>query len=93
MRTMKRSGKLTVGGNPEKIEDLDKLLNRDPEIDSNLFIITNVESLRNATIASKLSELCVQNIISMVAIDEIHRCRNLQTQKVRECFSFSPHSK
>ncbi len=79
-RTMKRSGKLTVGGNKEKFDDLMKL-GKDADIDSCYFLITNIETLRNTVLVSKLQELCDSGDIGMVAIDEIHRCKNLNTQQ------------
>lgn len=75
----KRSGKLVVGGNPDKIVDLDKLANPTSEMDYPYFIITNVESLRNAEIAEKIKHLCDTGILGMVAVDEAHRCKNLET--------------
>lgn len=68
-----RTGKMVIGSNSDKLSDLEKLGN-DSELDSHYFIITNVESLRNVGIASKLKELCDSDVINMVAIDEIHRC-------------------
>ena len=69
-----------IGSNKDKLSDLNKLGN-DPHLDSHFFLITNVESLRDIEIATKLSELCENDTIDMVAIDEIHRCKNLKTQQ------------
>ena len=69
----------SIGSNKDKLADLDKLGN-DTHLDSHYFIITNAESLRDVAIADKLAELCNTGIINMVAIDEIHRLRNLNTQ-------------
>ena len=90
MYTKKRSGKLAVGGNAEKLADIDKLLKGDPELASKYFIITNVESLRNTEIAEKLAELCEKEIINLVAIDEIHRCKNLTTQQGKGMLQLQP---
>lgn len=68
----KRTGKVVVGGNEDKISDLDRLAINDPEFP--YFIITNIESLRDERIACRLNTLCEAGIINMVAIDEIHRC-------------------
>ena len=46
-REMKRKGKLAIGSNADKLADLNKL-GTDAAIDSHYFIITNIESLRNA---------------------------------------------
>ena len=87
--TMKRSGKVVVGGTAEKLNDLNKL-GHDAEIDSHYFIITNIESLRNIGIAAKLKELCEANIINMVAVDEIHRAKNLNTQQGEGMMQLQP---
>lgn len=76
----KRSGKLVIGSSADKIADLDKLLAGD-DTEFPYFIITNIESLRNNTIAEKINELCTRGIINMVAVDEIHRCKNLNTKQ------------
>ena len=75
----KRSGKIVTGSNADKISDLDKLSNPADEMDYPYFLITNVESLRNTQIAEKLKELCDNGIIGMVACDESHRVKNLET--------------
>lgn len=45
------------------------------------FIITNVESLRDADIADALKKLCNNGKIGMVAIDEVHKCKNPTSQQ------------
>jgi len=45
------------------------------------FIITNVESLRDEKIANELKVLCSDGTIGMVAIDEIHRCKDSSSQQ------------
>jgi SNF2 family DNA or RNA helicase len=87
--TMKRSGKLNVAGNAEKLADLNKL-GHDATIDSSYFIITNIESLRNPEISLKLKELCEAGLINMVAVDEIHRCKNLNTQQGEGMLQLQP---
>jgi len=79
MKKMKRSGKWTIGSNADKIADVDKLLAGDA-LDSNYFIITNIESLRNEQLVEKLVKCCDRQIINMVAVDECHRIRNTKTQ-------------
>lgn len=88
--TMKRSGKIAIGSNEDKLADLNKL-GCDSEIDSHYFIITNIESLRNVGIAAKLKELCDNDIINMVAIDEIHRAKNLNTQQGQGMLELQPY--
>lgn len=45
------------------------------------FIITNVESLRDEKISNALKDLCKNKTIDMVAIDEIHRCKDANSQQ------------
>lgn len=61
--------KITIPGNKTKLEDVNNLKNID-----NFFIITNIETLRSAEIASKLAEYCQDGTIGMVACDESHKC-------------------
>ena len=75
MKQMKRTGKLTVGGNKDKKSDIARI-NELP-----YFIITNIESMRDAEIALALKDKCDSGDIGMVAVDEIHRCKNLKTQQ------------
>lgn len=86
---MKRSHKITVGGNSAKLDDLNKLGN-DAELDSHYFIITNIESLRDEEISGKLKDLCEAEIINMVAIDEIHRAKNLRTKQGEGMLQLQP---
>ena len=46
------------------------------------FLITNVESLRDDAILTKLIKLCKSGEISMIAADEIHKC----FEKVYGCY-------
>lgn len=78
-----------IGSNQDKLDDLMKLGN-DPHLDSHYFLITNIESLRNEAIANKLSELCENGTIGMVAVDEIHRCKNLRTQQGEGLLQLQP---
>lgn len=78
-----------IGSNKDKLDDLMKLGN-DPHLDSHYFIITNIETLRNEEIANKLNELCEKDIINMVAVDEIHRCKNLNTQQGKGLLQLKP---
>ena len=69
-------GKMSIGSNRDKYTDLCKL-----NENSAYFIITNVESLRNKDIQEKIAQLCEEKIIGMVAIDEIHKCKDPQSQQ------------
>lgn len=86
---MKRSGKIAVGGNSAKLDDLNKLGN-DTALDSHYFIITNIESLRDEEIAMKLKKLCETEVINMVAVDECHRMKNLRTKQGEGMLQLQP---
>ena len=77
--------KTVIGSNNDKLNDL---INLD-KIDS-YFLITNVESLRNEGICTKLAEYCKKGIINMVAIDEIHKCKNPSSQQGKGILKLKP---
>lgn len=68
-------GKTVIGSNNDKLEDA---LNLDRIRD--YFIITNIESLRSPEIAEALEEASRKHIIGLVAIDEIHKCFDYDTE-------------
>ena len=68
--------KIMIGSNKQKLEDL-KAINK---IDA-YFIITNVETLRDDAIAQEIQKLCDNGTIGVVAIDEIHKCKNASSQQ------------
>ena len=80
-----RNGKLVVGSTEDKVDDIQNI----DKIDS-YFIITNVESLRNPKIQSRLNELCADGTIPMVAIDEIHKCKNPSSQQGKGILKLQP---
>ena len=64
-----------IGSNADKLYDannIDKLP---------YFIITNVESLRDDKIAWALQKHCDSKKIGMIAIDEVHKCKNPTSQQ------------
>lgn len=67
-------GKLTFKDTKEKMEDLVNGID-------NFFIITNVESLRNIELANQLQRMCRSGEIGMVIADEIHKCKNPNSQQ------------
>lgn len=69
-----KKGKVKIGSNADKLADLKNL----PD---DYFIITNVESLRDKDIAEQVAKLCNKGEIGLVAIDEIHKCKNPQSQQ------------
>ena len=72
----KKRNQIVIGSATDKLYDVEDIENI-----HDYFIITNVETLRNAEITAKLSKLCTDNIINMVAIDEIHKCKNPTSQQ------------
>lgn len=64
-RISKKTSKLSIKGNKQKLEDLNN-------IGDEYFLITNIEALRNADIITKLNQLCRQGQIGMCIIDEPH---------------------
>lgn len=73
-----KKDKIVVEGNKAKLEDIARL--RQNALES-YFIITNIESLRDEQITSNLSVLCSQKSISMIAVDEIHKNKNPNSQQ------------
>ena len=68
-------GKVKIITNADKLSDIERI----DELP--YFIITNVESLRDEKIADALKALCVNKVIDMIAIDEIHRCKDAASQQ------------
>lgn len=83
--------KITVGGNKEKLQDLDLLL-KEPD-SFPYFIITNVESMRSHEIADKLKTAIDKGIISMCACDEIHKLKNPNSQQTKGFLKLQPKCK
>lgn len=71
-----RLGRLTIGSNKDKLNDLNNL----DKIDA-YFLITNVETLRDEDITAKIGELCKRSEISMIAFDECHKAKNPTSQQ------------
>ena len=83
---VKSNGKSIIGSNKDKLDDLNKL----PD---DYFIITNVESMRDANILKKVKELTSSNKIEMVAIDEIHKCKNPTSQQGKAILQILPETR
>ena len=73
-RIKKRTGEIVIGSSKDKIYDLKNL-----DDISAYFLITNVESLRNADISAELVSLISKRKIELVAVDEIHKCLGYDT--------------
>ena len=80
-----KAGKTVIGSNAEKLDDL-KGLNSI----SSYFLITNVESLRQQEIVSTISALCKDGTIGIVAIDEVHKCKNPTSQQGKGILKVQP---
>lgn len=83
-RTLK-NGKITIGSTADKLTDLDGLSSI-----LSYFIITNVETLRDEKIAAKIADLCATKEIGIVAIDEIHKCKNPASQQGKGILKIQP---
>lgn len=80
-----KAGKTKIGSTKDKLYDLIAL----NQIDS-YFIITNVESLRDEQIAAEIAKLCKSGEIGLVAIDEIHKCKNPTSQQGKGILKVQP---
>lgn len=78
-------GKLTIGSNTDKFKDVCKL-----DSINSYFIITNVETLRNEDIVKELANLCKSGEIGIVAIDEVHKCKNPASQQGKSVLKLQP---
>lgn len=76
-------GKEVIGSSKDKLADLNKL-------PKDYFLITNVESLRDQDILKKVKELTQNGQIEMVAIDEIHKCKNPSSQQGKAILQVNP---
>lgn len=80
-----KAGKVTIGSNTDKFNDLSNL-----DLISAYFLITNIESIREKNIQERLEELCKTGEIGIVAIDEIHKCKNPQSQQGKGILKIQP---
>lgn len=71
----KKNG-IQIGSTKDKLNDVINL-----DHISAYFIITNVETLRSKEIAEALAKRCKDHTIGVVAIDEIHKCKNPSSQQ------------
>ena len=75
MRELKRKQGYKIGNSNDILKDLECIDNLP------YFIITNIETLRNTQIASKLVKLVEYNKIQMVVMDEAQAIKNPQSQQ------------
>ena len=76
---------IQIGSTKDKLADLQNIDN----IDS-FFLITNVESLRDEDISNTISKYCKDGTIDMVAIDEVHKCKNPSSQQGKGILKVQP---
>ena len=77
-QSINSKNKMVIGGNADKLNDLNNIENI-----KEYFLITNVESLRSEEIVNRIYELCQRGIIGIVAVDEIHKCKNPTSQQAK----------
>ena len=80
-----KAGKRIIGSVVDRVDDLENI----DKIES-YFLITNVETLRNDVIVKKLQDLCKKGIIGLVAIDEIHKCKNPTSHQGKGILKIQP---
>lgn len=80
-----KNNKIVIGSNNDKYSDICAL-----NALQAYFIITNVESLRDEKIVSEIANKCKTGEIEMVAIDEIHKCKNPSSQQGKGILKVQP---
>jgi len=80
-----RTGKVKIGSTADKLNDVKNIKDI-----KEYFIITNVETLRDKTISEELAKLCFNGELPMVAIDEIHKCKNPASQQGKGILRLQP---
>ena len=80
-----KTGHKTIGSMSDRLEDL-KNINHI----GSYFLITNVETLRNEAITKAIQNLCKNGTIGIVAIDEIHKCKNPASQQGKGILKIQP---
>ena len=72
----RKNGNIIIGSNTDKFDDVRTLA-----YNPNYFIITNIETLRNADINDELVKMCKAGEINMIAADECHKMKNPTSQQ------------
>lgn len=80
-----RNHKTIIGSTADKLADLNALNDI-----SSYFLITNVESMRNEQIVAKIAKYAKNGTIGIVAIDEIHKCKNPSSQQGKGILKIQP---
>lgn len=79
-----RKGNMVIGGVNERYDDLCK-------VHDEYFLITNLETLRDKRIQSKIKSMCESGVIGMTIIDEVHKAKNptsAQGKAIHCCCSY-----
>ena len=77
--------KISVGSTNDKLYDLKHVNSISP-----YFLITNVETMRNEDCVKEIQKLCKNGTIGVVAIDEIHKCKNPASQQGKGILKIQP---
>ena len=80
-----KTGKVVIGSNADKLADLNALNSI-----SSYFLITNVESMRDEKIVAQIAKYTRTNDIGIVAIDEVHKCKNPSSQQGKGILKIQP---
>ena len=80
-------GRTVIGSNADKLADIQRI----DELP--YFVITNVESLRDDKIAGALKKCCADEIINIIAIDEIHKCKDATSQQGKGILKLNAETK
>ena len=85
----KKNGEYYIGSTTEKLCDAMNL----GSMNFPYFIITNVETLRNKDICEELAKHCRNGNIGIVAADEVHKMKNVQSQQGKGFLELKPECK
>ena len=77
--------KWVIGSSKDKLNDL-----KDIRLIKSYFLITNVETCRNEEVVKEIQKLCKNGTIGIVAIDEIHKCKNPSSQQGKGILKIQP---
>lgn len=80
-----KNRKLVIGSNADKLYDLMHL-----DAISDYFLITNVESMRDEAIVAQIAKYAKSKEIGIVAIDEVHKCKNPSSQQGKGILKVQP---
>ena len=83
-----KGAKIYVGSMDDRLDDVKALFDKGEM--APYFLITNVETLRNEAIVKELQKLCKDGTIGIVAIDEIHKCKNPSSQQGKGILKIQP---